>query len=91
LTNLDTLRVSVAEVADHYLVVSRMKEWDIARARVHALEAANALLLINQDSSRVIVHRQSVHRARGDAWIVVALGAQVRDFGSGNKHEDPDP
>jgi hypothetical protein len=63
--------------------------WDSARTGVDALPACHTLVGFDKHCPRFPADRQRLRRADLDAWIVLALGAEMRELGAGDQHEHP--
>jgi len=69
----------------------RVNVGDFSWTRFDAFPASCTLLVVHCDGGGFLVNRQCLERARFDARVVFALGAEVRKFGAGNQHENADP
>ena len=88
LARFGALGVAAAEVANQNFPCFRVHMGDFPWASVYAFAASYTLRFIDCNSGSYLVNAQSLEGANGDAWVVFALGAKVRELGAWNKHED---
>ena len=62
--------------------------WYVAGASVGAHSARRALWLADLNSACLLVDTQRLGWTGVDAWVVAALGAEVRHLEAGERHED---
>jgi hypothetical protein len=70
-----------------------VEEWYMTWAGSNALTAAYAKVSINHHSSGLLIYRKRFGLCWTcfNAWVVVALSAQMGNFKPWYEHEDPDP
>jgi len=57
---------------------------------IDAFAAAHAFRFVHGDGGSLRVYTQSVEWAGLDAWVIFTLGAQMRELGAWNQHENSD-
>jgi hypothetical protein len=89
-TNLDALRVTIAEVADDSIALGRVYTRDMTGASLHAIPTGDALLSVNLNIPHLGVNGKCLDGTRSNAWRVFTLGTEMSYLDSWERHEYPD-